>query len=146
MTPAPNGSDHEGLEKLTRMELVISHTLLIGVLLSAAVILTGIALFALNHNTGYAPVLPHHLSDLIAYRQDRGPGYFPSSLAAVLSGAAAGKPYAIIGLGILLLIATPVIRVALSVFFFLEQRDRLYVAITLIVFSVLLFGLFGGVG
>ena len=103
-------------------------------------------LFALTQNTGYAQVLPHHLPDLLAYQQVRGPGYFPSSPAAVLGGALAGKPYAIIGLGVLLLIATPVIRVALSVFFFLKRRDWLYVAITLVVFAVLLFGLFGGAG
>ena len=125
--------------------MVISYTLLVGVLLSAAVILTGILLFALTQNTGYARILPHHLAALITYQQHTGSGYFPSSVHDVVEGTLAGKAYAIIGLGTLLLIATPVIRVALSVFFFLEQRDWLYVWVTLIVLSVLLFGLFGGV-
>jgi uncharacterized membrane protein len=46
----------------------------------------------------------------------------------------------------LLLIATPVVRVALSVFFFLAQRDWLYVGITLFVLGVLLLSLFSGIG
>jgi uncharacterized membrane protein len=144
MTFNPSSDGHADLQRLTRMELVISYTLLVGVLLSATVILTGILLFALTQNTGYARILPHHLADLITYQRHTGPGYFPSSVHDVVGGAMAGKAYAIVGLGLLLLIATPVIRVVLSVFFFLEQRDWLYVWITLIVLSVLLLGLFGG--
>ena len=48
-----------------------------------------------------------------------------------------------IQLGLLLLIATPVARVAFSVFVFMNQRDRTYVAITLIVLTVLLVSLTG---
>ncbi len=134
------------MEPLTRMELVISYALRGGVLLSAAVILIGILWFALTQNTGYAKVLPHHLQDLLAFHRASGPGFFPTSLQAVASGAMAGKPYAIIGLGMLLLILTPIVRVALSVFFFLAQRDWLYVGITLFVLTVLVFGLFSGIG
>ncbi len=134
------------MEPLTWMELVISYGLRAGVLLSAAVILVGILWFALTQDTGYAPVRPHQLQDILTFHQADGPGFFPTSLPAVLSGAAAGKPYAIIGLGMLLLILTPVVRVALSVFFFLAQRDWLYVAITLFVLAVLALSLFAGIG
>ena len=139
---APNG----GKDPLTRMELVISYSLRGGVLLSAAVILTGIVWFGLTQDTGYAKVLPHHLSDLLTFHQTSGPGFFPTSLTGVLTGAMAGKPYAVIGLGMLLLIATPVVRVALSVFFFFTQRDWLYVGITLFVLAVLVLSLFSGLG
>lgn len=136
----------EGMEPLTRMERVISYALRGGVLLSAAVILIGILRFALTQDTGYARVLPHHQQDLLAFHQASGPGFFPTSVPAIVSGAAAGRPYAIIGLGMLLLIATPVVRVALSVLFFLAHRDWLYVGITLFVLGVLVFSLFSGVG
>jgi uncharacterized membrane protein len=43
-----------------------------------------------------------------------------------------------------LLIATPVVRVAFSVVAFGMQRDRIYVPVTLIVLSILLYSLFGG--
>jgi len=135
-----------GMEPLTWMELAISYVLRAGVLLSAAVILVGILSFALTQNTGYVRVLPHHLRDILTFHQTSGPGFFPTSLSAVLQGAMAGKPYAIIGLGMILLILTPIVRVALSVFFFLAQRDWLYVGITLFVLAVLTFSLFSGIG
>jgi uncharacterized membrane protein len=46
--------------------------------------------------------------------------------------------------GLLLLIATPIARVAFSIFAFTLQRDRIYVIITLIVFAVLIYSLLGG--
>jgi uncharacterized membrane protein len=50
----------------------------------------------------------------------------------------------IIQLGLLVLIATPVARVAFSVFAFLREGDRLYVGVTLVVLALLLYSL--GVG
>jgi uncharacterized membrane protein len=140
------GSLPEELDSLTRMELVISYALRAGVLLSAAVILVGVLKFALTQDTGYARVLPHHLGDILTFHRTSGAGLFPTSLHAVVDGAMAGKSYAIICLGMLLLILTPVVRVALSVFFFLFQRDWLYVGITLFVLAVLAFSLFSGIG
>ena len=131
---------------ITRMELAISVVLRWGVLASGVVILIGILAFALTHRTGYAQVPPHDLRDLLAYHQSRGPGFFPTAVHEVLAGAVAGKPYAVIAFGIILLIATPVVRVAMSVLFFLAQRDWLYVAITLFVLAVLVGSLFTGVG
>ncbi len=131
---------------LSRMELLISYVLRGGVLLCSSVIVVGVVKLALTHTTGYAMVLSHHLPDIVAYHPGSGPGTFPTSLKSVWAGAIAGKPYAIIGVGILLLIATPVMRVALSVGFFLAERDWLYVGITLFVLAVLLFSLLTGIG
>jgi uncharacterized membrane protein len=50
----------------------------------------------------------------------------------------------LIQLGLLLLIATPVARVAFSVAAFAMQRDRLYVVVALIVLAVLMYSLTGG--
>jgi uncharacterized membrane protein len=141
-TPRPDGA----LPPLTRMELAISYVLRGGVLLSAGIILVGILLFAVTRDTGYARLLPHHLRDLLAYHAGSGPGFFPTLPSAVLKGSLAGKPFAIIGLGIMFLITTPVVRVALSVFFFLAQRDWFYVAITLFVLAVLGLSLLSGIG
>jgi len=49
--------------------------------------------------------------------------------------------HGIIQLGLLLLIATPVARVAFSVVAFAAERDWLYVAITLIVLAILIYSL-----
>jgi uncharacterized membrane protein len=50
----------------------------------------------------------------------------------------------LIQLGLLLLIATPIARVAFSVAAFALQRDRLYLVVTLIVLAVLIYSLTGG--
>ncbi len=52
------------------------------------------------------------------------------------------RPIAITQLGLLALIATPVVRVAVSVVGFARERDGLYVAITLGVLAILLASLF----
>ena len=50
----------------------------------------------------------------------------------------------VIQFGLLLLIATPLARVAFSVLAFALQHDRAYVIVTLIVFAVLISSLIGG--
>jgi uncharacterized membrane protein len=57
--------------------------------------------------------------------------------------AFSGNLLAIMQLGLLLLIATPISRVVFSVFAFAREEDRMYVAFTLIVLAVLLYSLFG---
>jgi uncharacterized membrane protein len=132
---------------ITWMELMISYVLRWGVLLSGAVIVAGISLFAWNHHTGYAGVAAHHLSEIVNYPPRSTPaGFFPTAPRVVLGDAIQGKPYAVIAAGLLLLIATPVVRVGLSLVFFLVERDWLYLAITATVLLVLLYSLFAGIG
>src|SRR6267154_1796982 len=52
----------------------------------------------------------------------------------------------LIQLGLLILIATPIARVAFSVVAFLYQRDWVYVAVTLMVLGLLVYSLLGGGG
>ncbi len=107
---------------LRRTELIISHVLRGGVLLSAAVILIGVVLFYIRW-LGSGERL--HVTS------------FPHSLGAVGSGLAHGDPLAVIALGLLLLLATPVLRVAVSVITFALERDWLYTGITLLVLAIL---------
>jgi len=58
--------------------------------------------------------------------------------------AFSGDALGIMQLGLLLLIATPVARVAFSLFAFAIQRDRLYVVVTRVVLGVLTFSMTGG--
>ena len=50
----------------------------------------------------------------------------------------------LIQLGLLLLLATPVARVAFSIAAFALQRDGLYVVVTIVVLAVLLYSIVGG--
>jgi uncharacterized membrane protein len=63
-----------------------------------------------------------------------------TSPRAVVYGALQGNAEAWIQFGLLLLIATPVARVAYSAVAFALQRDWTYVGVTLIVLGVLLYG------
>ena len=49
----------------------------------------------------------------------------------------------IIQLGLLMLIATPVARVAFSIFGFAAEKDRLYMSFTALVLAILLYSLLG---
>jgi uncharacterized membrane protein len=66
------------------------------------------------------------------------------SATGVLKGVSRGDPEALIQFGLLLLIATPVARVLFSVFAFWAQRDWVYVGITLLVLTILVYSLAGG--
>jgi uncharacterized membrane protein len=113
-----------------QMEQTLGNLLRAGVLLAAAVVLAGGVVYLVRHGREEAD--PHGLRD-----QPEDLRHPTGIVAAVLEGRGRG----LIQLGLLLLIATPVARVAFSVFGFLRQRDYLYVAVTLFVLAVLLYSL-----
>jgi uncharacterized membrane protein len=98
-----------------------------GVILAAAVVVAG-GIWYLTRFGG------SHPDDALFRGEPRG----LSSITGVVSGAVTGDPRYLIQLGLLLLIATPTARVALSVVMFAMEHDRLYVAITLVVLITLL--------
>jgi uncharacterized membrane protein len=57
---------------------------------------------------------------------------------SVIQGLEHSQGRAIVMTGLLLLIATPVLRVAISVLAFVYQRDRTFVVITTVVLALLL--------
>lgn len=65
-------------------------------------------------------------------------------LPDILSGVFALKGASIIQFGVVILLATPILRIVFSALAFAVERDYLYVFITLIVLSVILTGVFGG--
>lgn len=103
----------------------------VGVLVSASIVVLGAIIY-----------LWHHGSDVPDYRSFRGEPRSLRDLPAILQSVIALKGRGIIQLGLLLLIATPVLRVAFAVYAFARQHDRLYIVISLVVLSVLLFSLF----
>ena len=63
------------------------------------------------------------------------------SIPKILQGMAEFDSRAIIQLGLLLLIATPVLRVVFAIVAFYLEKDRLYIAVSSVVLAVLLFSL-----
>jgi uncharacterized membrane protein len=116
-----------------RVESIVANLLRAGVLLAAAVVALGGIIFLLRHG-GATP----------QYAKFVGEPFELRTISGIISGTVLFHGRNIIQLGLLLLIATPVARVAFSVVAFALERDRLYVVITLLVLAVLLFSLAGG--
>ena len=116
-----------------RVEKIMGTLLQSGVIISGMVVLAGGILYLLRYGR-----LPVHYENFVAERERLG------SLARVGHDALRGDGRAIIQCGLLLLIATPVARVLFSIIAFALEKDRLYVALTLIVFGILIYSLFGG--
>jgi uncharacterized membrane protein len=109
---------------------------IIGILLRTGVTIAAIVVFAAG-----IPYLIQHGSAKPDYHIFRSEPNQLRHISGIVKSSIALDPAAIIQLGILILIATPVARVAFSVFAFAEERDWMYVIVTLIVLALLLFSL-----
>ena len=114
------------------IEQAIGLLLRAGVLLAAAVVLAGGVVF-----------LARHGRSSVDFRMFRGEPTDLRTVPGVVRQSLRLRGRGIIQLGLLLLLATPIARVAFSAVAFALQRDRLYVLVTLIVLAVLLFSLSG---
>jgi uncharacterized membrane protein len=114
------------------MQLLIGNLLRLGVFAAAFLVLSGGILYLIEHG-GTLPRVYQFSGEPEALT------HFPS----IVSNAFKGQALALIQTGLLVLIFTPIVRVILSVFLFAYEKDYLYVAITLVVFGLLLVGLFG---
>src|ERR1700741_2492950 len=107
---------------------------IIGILLRTGVTLAALVVFA-----AAIPYLIQHGAAKPDYHTFRSEPAHLRHVSGILKASIALDHAAIIQLGLLILIATPVARVAFSVFAFAEERDWLYVVVTLIVLALLLF-------
>ncbi len=114
-----------------RFEQFLGNLLRAGVILAAVVVALGGAVFLARHGAEH----PDHKVFHGEPAELRNP-------ATIVEDALHLSGRGIILLGMLLLFATPVARVACSVFGFLAERDFLYVALTLTVLAVLIYSLF----
>ena len=115
------------------VEQLIGRLLQLGVLVAAAVVVIGGAGLLVQH--GSAP------ADFHTFRGATEPLH---DIASIISGVRQLDSRAIVQLGLVLLIATPVARVALTFVAFLIRRDRLYAALSLVVLLLLIYGLAWG--
>jgi uncharacterized membrane protein len=109
---------------------------IIGILLRTGVTIAALVVFA-----AAIPYLIQHGSAKPDYQIFRGEPNRLRHISGILKTSMALDPAAIIQLGLLILIATPVARVAFSVVAFAEERDWMYVIVTLIVLGLLLYSL-----
>jgi len=116
--------------KSRAVEIVISDLLKIGVSVSLCVVAIGTIVSFVHH--------PEYLSAQGALKRITMSGAaFPHSLRDVFQGIKQFRGQAIVMVGLMLLIATPVMRVGVSIIGFVWERDWAYVVITSVVFVLL---------
>jgi uncharacterized membrane protein len=113
-----------------QFENVIGNFLRAGVILAASVVLVGGAVYLYRHG-GETP--EHHMF--------HGEPQAWSTLGGIFSSATLKRGQGIVMAGLLVLILTPIARVALSLGAFALQRDWMYVSFTAIVFGLLMYSL-----
>ncbi len=108
-SPAPK-------HRMDAIERMVNRVLVVGVALSVALMTAGLVLGVVDRRG-----LPAHVVSL---------GGLPSALGSL-------DPAAYLSLGVMVLIATPFVRVAGSIVAFAREHDRRYVLITTIVLVVM---------
>jgi len=117
------------------MNVVIGKVLRYGVILSGAIILIGtIGLLATNGLSDSAGMLTYN-ANVVPHDS------IEVSLGGLAQGLVTFSAFSWVELGVIVLIATPVSRVLISVFLFAAERDKLYVLITAVVLTLLLFSM-----
>ncbi|HXY15488.1 MAG TPA: DUF1634 domain-containing protein [Terriglobales bacterium] len=114
------------------IEGIIGNLLRAGVIISAAIVFAGGLVYLLGYGSSHPD-----------YRVFRGEPPDLRTLTGIIHDAFGLQGRGIIQLGLVLLIATPVARVAFSIWGFAAEGDRMYVTFTVIVFVILLYSLVG---
>lgn len=117
----------------TDMQTVIGWILRIGVIVSMIVVFIGGVLFIYRHG--------HSVPD---YHKFTKIPDFISAPKGILLGVLSFKGQAIIQLGIILLVATPVLRVIFAAIGFLMEKDYLYVLISVTVLLIIMASMISG--
>lgn len=115
------------------IQLLIGKQLRIGVIVSSVIVFIGGVIYLIRHG-----------HEQPSYGDFTGVREGLADLPGIWQGVMENKGMNIIQLGVVLLIATPIIRIAFSVIAFLIEKDYLYVGITLLVLGVIVFSMMGG--
>ncbi|AYL97192.1 DUF1634 domain-containing protein [Mucilaginibacter celer] len=119
--------------KDTDMQAVIGWILRAGVLVSMSIVFIGGVIYLYRHGHTH-----------VDYSKFVGVPDFVSTPAGIIHGIFTLRGRAIIQAGIILLIATPVIRVIFSAIGFIMEKDYLYTAITLVVLLIIVSSMLSG--
>jgi uncharacterized membrane protein len=117
-----------------QVDQLLGNLLRIGVIIATIVAAIGGVLYLAQHGFEQAD-----------YHVFRGEPAELRRVGGIVRGAIGLHARAVVQLGLVLLIATPVARVAMSLVAFALQRDRVYIVVTSIVLALLIFSLTGGI-
>jgi len=119
--------------KDTDMQVVIGWVLRLGVFISMLVVFLGGVIYLYRHG-----------QEVADYRLFKGIPDFLQTGGGILNGILTFRGRAIIETGIILLIATPIIRVICSAIGFVLEKDYLYIGITLLVLAIIFTSMLSG--
>jgi uncharacterized membrane protein len=119
--------------KDTDMQVVIGWVLRIGVIVSISIVFFGGIIFLYRHG-----------NEIVDHRKFTGIPYFIQSTSGIFHGIITFRGRAIIQFGIILLIATPILRVIFSTIGFVLEKDKLYIAISLLVLLIIFISMLSG--
>jgi uncharacterized membrane protein len=115
------------------MQLLLSHVLRAGTIISVTIVFIGGVFFIYRHGQS--------ISD---YHKWNGIPNFIRTTSGIFHGIWALKGQAMIQLGIVMLIATPILRVIFSAIGFVLEKDYMYVGISLLVLGIIFFSMMSG--
>ncbi|SHN08602.1 DUF1634 domain-containing protein [Mucilaginibacter sp. OK098] len=119
--------------KDTDIQSLIGQVLRGGMIVSMSIVFLGGIFFMYRHG--------HSIPD---YRKFKGIPPFLQSPGSLVNAALNFKGQAIIQLGIILLIATPILRVIFSTIGFVLEKDYLYVGISIVVLLIIFASMMSG--
>jgi uncharacterized membrane protein len=119
--------------KDTDIQSIIGWVLRIGVLVSMAIVFVGGLIY-----------LSRHGHEMANFQLFKGIPKFIQTEPGIVDGILNFRGRAIIQAGIILLIATPIMRIIFSAIGFVLERDYLYIGITIIVLGIIFFSMFTG--
>jgi len=117
------------------LQKIIGTLLRFGVVTASIIALIGGIIYLSVHGMEMRPLYNTFHGEPSAY----------TSLAGIMDKVFSLDARGIMQLGAVVLIMTPILRVVCSLFSFAIEGDRMYVVITLVVLSVILFSMFSGV-
>ena len=139
-TAPQNPVAEDPMARVHAAELLISNVLRIGTIASFCVVMLGM-IVSFIHNPEYL-----HSPDQFKQLTSAGAS-FPHTFSALWAGLLQFHGQAIVEAGIVMLIATPVLRVAVSIGAFVLQKDRIFIIISSLVLILLIISfLLGGAG
>lgn len=115
------------------MQLLLGQVLRTGTVISISIVFFGGIIYLYRHGRAIAD-----------YRAFTGVPVFVQHAGIIFQSAFKMKGQAIIQLGIMLLIATPIIRVLFSAIGFILEKDYLYLTISLLVLFIIFMSMISG--
>lgn len=113
------------------IQILISRTLRIGVSVACVIAAIGGAIYLWKHGAETMP-------DYTGFSYDEAHPQEYTTLSGIWAGICAMNAQSWIQMGVISLLLTPILRVALSLVDFIKEHDWIYAAITAIVLSIII--------